>query len=125
MNIYQEQLQHTYEEMVFAGTDDGCPQVWIRTAGYQDGNLSTIADHLFNAETSKTVAIFGNPQIPCHIQTTHEWRYHLEPYLRRRDIDVKIVDVSDFADPVWQDAHIQIIWNGETIETPMELIASD
>ncbi len=125
MNIYQTQLQQTYEERIFANTDDGCPQIWIRTPSDQDGHLSKISEQLLDLPTDKTVAIFGRPQIPCHIQTTHEWRYHLEPYLRRRDIEAKIVDVSDFTDPVWQDAHIQIIWNGETIETPMQLIAND
>ena len=48
-----------------------------------------------------------------------------DPYLRRRDIDVNIVEASDLTDPVWQDAHIQIIWKGETIETPMQLIVND
>ena len=96
----------------------------MRNPSHNDGNLSTIIQHLDDDNTEKTLAIFGRPQIPCHIQTTHEWRDHLEPYLRRRDIDVNVVDVSDFADPVWQDAHIQIIWNGETIETPMQLIVN-
>ena len=118
---FQKSLQTGYEKWIFAKIDDGCPQVWIRNPSDNDGDLSTIIQHLDDT-MKKTIAISGNPQIPCHIQTTHEWRYHLEPYLRRRDIDVNIVDVSDFADPVWQDAHIQIIWNGETIETPMQLI---
>ena len=26
MNPYQQQLQQTYEEFIFANTDDGCPQ---------------------------------------------------------------------------------------------------
>ena len=83
------------------------------------------ATSLVETTTKTTVAIFGNPHIPCHIQTTHEWRYHLDPYLRRRDIDVNVVEASDLTDPVWQDAHIQIIWKGETIETPMQLIVND
>ena len=125
MNLYQTKLQQTYAQMIFANTDDSCPQIWIRNTSDQDGNLSMISEQLITLPTDQTIAIFGNPQIPCHIQTTHEWRYHLEPYLRRRDIEAKIVDVSDFTDPVWQEAHIQIIWKGETIETPMQLIAND
>lgn len=119
---FQRSLQIGYEKWIFAKVDDGCPQVWMRNPSANDGNLSGIIQHLDDTSFDKTIAIFGHPQIPCHIQTTHEWRYHLEPYLRRRDIDINIVDVSDFEDPVWQDAHIQIIWNGETIETPMQLI---
>ena len=124
LNQYQQQLQHTYEDIIFANTDDGCAQIWIRNPSDKDGDLSTISQHLQNT-TDKTIAIFGNPQVPCHIQTTHEWRYHLEPYLRRRDINARVVAASDFKDLVWQDAHIQIIWSGETIETPMQLIVND
>lgn len=125
MNPYQQQLQQIYEEFIFANTDDGCPQIWIRNPSDQDGNLSEISQTLLEGTTKTTVAIFGNPQIPCHIQTTHEWKYHLDPYFRRRDINVNIVEASDLTDQVWQDAHIQIIWKGETIETPMKLIVND
>ena len=121
---FQKNLQTKYEKWIFSKVDDGCAQIWIRNSSRNDGNLSSIIQHLDDESTEKTIAIFGRPQIPCNIQTTHEWRYHLEPYLRRRDIDVNIVDVSDFANPEWQDAHIQIIWNGETIETPMQLFVN-
>ena len=118
----QHTLNSQYQKSIFSKTDDGCAQIWIRLPSRIDGGLSNIAEYLTEHPTQTSIAIFGNPQIPCHIQTTHAWRDHLEPYLRRRNIEVTVTAVSDLADPMWQDAAIQIKWNGDTIETPMEMI---
>jgi len=119
---FQKNLEDQYKESIFSKTDDGCPQIWIRPPSRIDGGLYELGETLKDHPTRNKIAIFGNPQVPCHIQTTHAWRDHLEPYLRRRDIEATVTAVSDLTDPMWQDADIQIIWKGDTIETPMEMI---
>ena len=119
---FQKNLEDQYKESIFSKTDDGCPQIWIRPPSRIDGGLYELSESLKDRPARNNIAIFGNPQVPCHIQTTHAWRDHLEPYLRRRDIEATVTTVSDLEDPMWQDADIQIIWKGDTIETPMEMI---
>lgn len=119
---FQKNLENHYKESIFSRTDDGCPQIWIRPPSRIDGGLYELTQSLQDHPTRNRITIFGNPKVPCHIQTTHAWRNHLEPYLRRRDIEATVTDVSDLGDPMWQDANIQIIWKGDTIETPMEMI---
>ncbi len=118
---FQQQVQQAYTETVFSAVDDGCPQVWMRPPNSNDGHLAQIASQIQSSGKPKKIVIKGSPNIPCSVQTTHPWRSHLEPYLRRRGLETTIVDVTDFQDPMWQDADIQIEWKGDTIDAPMRL----
>ncbi len=118
---FQSTIQGWYNQAIFNQIDDGCPQVWIRNPSQTDGGLHLIADHLQQHNTPHTISILGSPTIPCTIQTTHPWNSHLDPYFRRRNLEVHIESVSDLEDPRWQDADIQIKWKEDTIEIPMEL----
>ena len=121
MHPIQQQVQEFYTQTMFSSVDDGCPQVWMRPPSSNDGHLSQISAQLEKSVEPQTVVIKGSPNIPCSIQTTHPWRSHLEPYLRRRNLDATFMDVTDIQDPVWQDADIQIEWKGDTIDAPMIL----
>ena len=118
---FQQKIQHLYATNILNRMDNGCPQVWMRSSSTEDGGLSHVYDLLLTHPTHHTIAIFGKPQIPCSIQSTYGWNGHLDPYLRRRGFDSDIIEVSDFTDPMWQDANIQIEWKGDTIETPMQI----
>jgi 4-amino-4-deoxy-L-arabinose transferase-like glycosyltransferase len=117
----QQKIQPLYATKVLSRMDDGCPQVWIRLASAEDGGLSSLYDHFLTHPVNHTIAISGHPQVPCSVQSTYGWNGHIDPFLRRRGFDSDIIEVSDFTDPMWQDADIQIEWKGDTIETPMQL----
>jgi hypothetical protein len=62
--------------------DPGCPQVWVRPPNPDDLGLSAVAEYLRTAPPG-AVRVIGDPQIPCAVQTTHDWSSHLSPWLRR------------------------------------------
>jgi len=71
--------------------DEKCPQRWIRPANPDDMGLSAIVDALSVAPEG-ALAVAHAPEIPCAVQTTHPWRNHLDPYLRRAGIERDVVD---------------------------------
>ena len=87
--------------------DDRCPQVWLRPPSALDLHLKAVA-HLAERAPSGPIAIQNNPSIPCSIQSTHDWAYHLDPYLRRRNIHRQILLTNE--DSAWTNATIQIKW---------------
>jgi 4-amino-4-deoxy-L-arabinose transferase-like glycosyltransferase len=88
--------------------DSRCPQIWLRPAHSDDLGLSRVA-RLARSFPEGTVAVSGGPEIPCGLQTTHAWAYHLEPYLRREGLDLRVVETSPGED-AWRDADIRISW---------------
>ena len=117
----QQKIQQLYATNILNRMDDGCPQVWMRSASTEDGGLAILYDHFLMHPVHHTISIFGVPEIPCSIQSTYGWNGHIDPFLRRRGFDSDIIEVSDFTDPMWQDADIQIEWKGDTIEMPMQI----
>lgn len=60
----------------------GCVQVWLRPPNPDDLGYAQVADQLA-AYPPGPVLLVEPPGIPCSLQTTHGWGYHLGPYLRR------------------------------------------
>ena len=82
-----------YEKWIFSKVDDGCAQIWIRNSSRNDGNLSSIIQHLDDESTAliitfldvpKSLVTFKPPMVAVPSRA----------YLRRR-YRVNIVDVSD------------------------------
>jgi len=69
--------------------DPGCPQIWLRAPSRNDLGLSRVAAML-EKHPAGAVLLFDDPDIPCAIQTTHNWGSHLGPYLRRSGSDREI-----------------------------------
>lgn len=74
-----------------AAIDPGCPQQWLRAASSNDLGLGEVAAALKN-KPAGGVSISQDIEIPCEVQTTHDWSQHLGPYLRRsgRDREVQV-----------------------------------
>lgn len=119
---WQSSLQEIYASNIQSTIDDGCSQQWIRTANKEDGSLKRIRQSIQDTQ-AESLAIIGDPTVPCSIQSTYNWRNHLEPYLRRRGIEVLIYDlkIEDKSTDKWQQAHIQIEWKGETILSHLDI----
>ncbi len=64
------------------GVDRGCPQVWMRPPVTSSLGLAEVAQALSN-KPEGDVLVTHDPEIPCTLQTTHDWSSHLGPYLRR------------------------------------------
>ena len=66
--------------------DRGCPQVWMRPPVASSLGLAEVAQAL-SARPEGDVLVIHDPEIPCSLQTTHNWSSHLGPYLRRMGTD--------------------------------------
>lgn len=117
----QQTLHHGFAQLQ-QHIDDGCPQFWIRPPHHNDAHLSEIAQ-ILQQTNAQYLIIEGDPTIPCHIQSTHNWRNHVDPYLRRRGIEVQIVDRSpnNISSSQWQQDSIQIRWKGDSIESDVQI----
>jgi hypothetical protein len=62
--------------------EPGCLQQWLRPPTTQDLGLAPILAAAAQAPDGP-VLVLGGPPIPCDIQTTFDWAYHLGPFLRR------------------------------------------
>jgi hypothetical protein len=62
--------------------DRGCPQVWMRPPIASSVGLAETAQAL-STQPDGDVLVTHDPEIPCSLQTTHNWSTHLGPYLRR------------------------------------------
>ena len=74
-------------------SDDRCPQIWNRPPHISDLGLKKIYEWIQTKEDLSYLPILAKP-IPCGIQTTHPYSYHVELYLRRRGIEVEVEEVS-------------------------------
>ena len=60
----------------------GCVQVWLRPPVQDDLGYAAVSAALAEHPPGP-VLVVDAPEIPCALQTTHGWAYHLSPYLRR------------------------------------------
>lgn len=77
------------EPPLVTSVDDGCLQRWLRPPEPDDFGLSVVAAAVRD-RGARRVSVLDGPQIPCHVQTTHPWTSHLDPYLRRAGSDVEV-----------------------------------
>ena len=87
-------------------SDDRCPQLWNRPPQSSDLGLKEVYEWIQGKEDTSHLSIYAEP-IPCDIQTTHPYPYHLEIYLRRRGIEVEVEEVSTAKDAM-------IIWTKQS-----------
>jgi len=101
--------------------DLGCPQIWLRPPAQDDHGLSTVQQTL-SSQPNGAIFVEQDYEIPCAIQTTHNWSTHLSPYLRRsgqeRDVHTDENKTHDFiirvgptegTIPIWEDSvHMSI-----------------
>ncbi|MFH1466608.1 MAG: hypothetical protein ABIO70_19640 [Pseudomonadota bacterium] len=71
--------------------DERCPQVWLRPAVHDDLGMGAVMEAARRAPEGP-VLILGDMEIPCALQTTHSWREHVGPALRRVGLDREIVE---------------------------------
>jgi hypothetical protein len=110
--------QHKAPEIVEI-VDPGCIQHWIRPPMETDLGLHA-ASVALRARPDGTVWVEGSPEIPCSLQTTHPWAYHLDPYLRREGMDREVMILTD-DQPIPQEApSSRLVWNLEPpdVEVP-------
>ena len=88
--------------------DDRCSQEWLRPPSSITLHYPKVASAAEKAKLG-AIAVLNNPSIPCSIQSTHDWGYHLDPYLRRRQINREIIFVEE-EDSSWKNAAVQIKW---------------
>ena len=69
-----------------ADFEPGCLQVWIRTPQTASMGFEPIVAVSQDAVVYN-VRVIDGPQIPCEVQTTFDWEYHLGPHLRRAGVD--------------------------------------
>jgi hypothetical protein len=70
--------------------DPRCEQRWLRPPAPELLGLDTVVAAVRDAPPG-VVAVSGNPEIPCTVQTTHGWLSHLEPALRRGGLEREVV----------------------------------
>ena len=87
-------------------SDDRCPQIWNRPPQSSDLGLKDAYEWIQGKEGISHLTIYAQP-IPCGIQTTHSYPYHLEIYLRRRGVEVEVEEVSTPKDAM-------IIWTEQS-----------
>jgi hypothetical protein len=51
------------------------------------------------------------PEIPCDLQTTHPWAYHLDPYLRREGMDREVLILQDDQPIPEAPPRSRLVWN--------------
>ncbi len=80
--------------------EPGCIQTWLRPPEPRGLGLEAVAAAAAQAAPGH-VRVLGAPPIPCSVQTTFGWDYHLGPYLRRagQDRDLEIVPPGEAPDP--------------------------
>lgn len=88
--------------------DDGCPQIWLRPSSDSDFQLSRIRE-IVAANPGLSIAVLGDVSIDCQIQSTHNWTYHLDPYLRRHGLNTKLNLLTE-QNSIWKESQIQIQW---------------
>ena len=66
------------------------------------------------------VWVEGAPEIPCDLQTTHPWAYHLDPYLRREGMDREVFILDEGQPSPREAASSRLVWNLEPpdVEVP-------
>lgn len=70
--------------------DPRCEQRWLRPPAGDVLGLEVVLAAV-RAAPPGVVAVSGNPELPCAVQTTHSWLSHLEPALRRAGLEREVV----------------------------------
>ena len=77
--------------------EPGCLQVWLRPPDPRDPGFAAIGAAAAAAPAGP-LRLIEPPEIPCAVQTTHGWGYHLGPWLRREGLDRRILIGDDAGD---------------------------
>ena len=86
--------------------NERCPQIWLRPPYSYDLGLEKIAKHLETQSSDALIFVDSPPKIPCILQTTHDFAYHLEIYLRRHGHEHQFVTEKTSPNT------IHIYWSG-------------
>ncbi len=70
--------------------DDRCPQIWLRPPVVDDLGLAAVVDAVRHSRPGP-VRVVGTAEIPCTLQTTHDWASHLGPSLRYGGVDRELI----------------------------------
>lgn len=92
-----------------------CAQIWLRPPFPYDLGLRRIASHIQNYPNDTSIQLVSTPKIPCTLQTTHDFAYHLEIYLRRHGMEHPI-DTQGTSTK-----NVRISWSGDILH-PSSLI---
>ena len=87
--------------------DDRCPQVWLRPAVGDDQGLAAVITAVRHSRPGP-VRVVGTVELPCSLQTTHDWSAHLGPALRYRGLARELIQDPD--DP--REAALVVSWEG-------------
>jgi len=77
--------------------EPGCIQVWLRPPDPRGAGFEAIGEAA-RAGPYGPIELIEPPAIPCDVQTTHGWAYHLSPWLRRAGLDRPIQQAGEPAD---------------------------
>ncbi len=97
-----------------------CIQTWLRPPVDDDLGIGAVVDAA-RAAPPGPVAVVDGPAIPCAVQTTHDWAWHLGPALRRAGGEREVRTVADPADAAG--AAVVVDWRpeaaaGEVVAVP-------
>lgn len=87
-------------------TDDRCPQEWLRPVG-GDLGLRTVA--AWARELPEGAIVVEEEGIPCSVQTTHPFSYHVEIFLRRQGEEREVIALSSGEESP-KDAVLRVFW---------------
>ncbi len=97
--------------------EPGCLQVWLRPPQVLDLGFDAVAAQ---AETVPYggVLVLAPPEIPCAVQTTFGWAYHLGPHLRRAGLE-RPIHVDEADGPVTLTIDFREGVDGEVLAVPL------
>jgi len=87
--------------------DDRCPQVWLRPPVPDDLGLDEVV-HAVRHSRPGPILLLGTAEIPCALQTTHDWAAHVGPALRFGGVDREVFGDGDEPRP----AALVLSWEG-------------
>ena len=90
--------------------DPGCIQHWIRPPMDSDLGLHA-ASVALRARPDGPVWVERAPDIPCELQTTHPWAYHLGPFLRREGLDREVYILQEDQPEPTEPATARLVWD--------------
>ncbi len=85
--------------------DPRCEQRWLRPPSPDDLGMAAVVAAVRGAPPG-VVAVAGEAEVPCAVQTTHPWTTHLGPALRRAGLEREVVTGRR------RDAAVQLVFGG-------------
>jgi hypothetical protein len=113
-SFYPSSTEFFYTQ-IYETIDDRCPQRWLRPPYRDDFHLREILQ--FAQKHPYPIVIVTDMDIPCSIQSTHSWSYHVAPYLRRNGIDRDVFTTEDIPN-IYSAHYIRIAWDERTDNFP-------